>query len=59
MFTFIQFLCHILALHALLVWGERTRGWQVGVLGWLFLPLPLLFHPAFLAGCLWPLIGIR
>lgn len=32
------------------------RAW---VLLWLILPLPLLFHPAFLAGVVWPLIGFR
>jgi len=31
---------------------------RVWVLGWLALPLPLLFHPPFLAGVIWPLIGI-
>jgi alginate O-acetyltransferase complex protein AlgI len=25
---------------------------------WLVVPLPLLFHPWFLAGCIWPLVGI-
>lgn len=25
--------------------------------GWLVIPLPILFHPAFLRGCVWPLIG--
>ena len=47
------------ALHAVLVWGERARGWRPGVLVPIFAPLPLLFHEPFLAGCLWPLIGIR
>lgn len=46
------------ALHALLVWGERTRGWQPGVLLPIFRPLPLLFHPPFLAGIVRPLIGL-
>jgi hypothetical protein len=27
-------------------------------LAWLVLPLPILFHRPFLAGVLWPLIGI-
>jgi alginate O-acetyltransferase complex protein AlgI len=47
-------------------WLAR-RGWavdrvpwigRVWTLGWLVLPLPLLFHPPFLAGVVWPLIGI-
>ena len=25
--------------------------------GWLVIPLPILFHPAFLRGCVWPLVG--
>jgi alginate O-acetyltransferase complex protein AlgI len=57
------------ALHGLLVLVERrlerTRypvaswGWprHVWVLGWLALPLPILFHPPFLAGVVWPLLG--
>lgn len=44
------------ALHAALVWGERTRGWRPGVWLPVFAPLPLLFHPAFLDGVLWPWI---
>lgn len=47
------------ALHAVLVWGERTRGWRPGVLAPIFLPLPLLFHTAFVESCLWPLIAMR
>jgi hypothetical protein len=31
------------------------RAWT---LGWLVLPLPILFHRAFLAGVIWPLIGM-
>lgn len=31
-------------------------GW-VWTMTWLLLPLPLLFHPPFLHGCFWPLIG--
>lgn len=30
------------------------RAWTMT---WLVLPLPLLFHPPFLRGCFWPLIG--
>jgi alginate O-acetyltransferase complex protein AlgI len=31
-------------------------GW-LWTMTWLLLPLPLLFHPPFLRGCFWPLIG--
>jgi hypothetical protein len=57
-------------LHGLLVLGERhleeagyavdRNGW-VGwfwTLSWLVLPLPLLFHPPFLQGVVWPLLGM-
>jgi hypothetical protein len=38
----------------------HRRAWlgRLWTLAWLLLPLPILFHPAFLAGCAWPLIGI-
>jgi alginate O-acetyltransferase complex protein AlgI len=36
--------------------GWRGRAWT---LFWLLAPLPLLFHPPFLAGTLWPLIGME
>jgi hypothetical protein len=29
------------------------------VLGWLALPLPILFHRPFLRGVVWPLIGLE
>jgi alginate O-acetyltransferase complex protein AlgI len=32
---------------------------HVWVLGWLAVPLPILFHPPFLRGVLWPLIGVE
>jgi alginate O-acetyltransferase complex protein AlgI len=35
--------------------GWRARVWT---LGWLAVPLPILFHPWFLAGVVWPLIGM-
>lgn len=35
--------------------GAGGRAWT---LAWLVLPLPLLFHPWFLAGVIWPLVGI-
>jgi len=37
-------------------WGAWAHVW---VLGWLVLPLPLLFHRPFLRGVVWPLIGLR
>jgi alginate O-acetyltransferase complex protein AlgI len=58
-------------LHGALVLGERGQdrsgrgvsgwGWwsHVWVLGWLALPAPILFHPPFLRGVIWPLIGIE
>ena len=36
-------------------WGWLSRAWTFG---WLVLPLPILFHRAFLAGVVWPLIGM-
>jgi alginate O-acetyltransferase complex protein AlgI len=51
------------ALHGFAILLERhlrLRGvWaHLWVCGWLLLPLPLLFHPPFLRGILWPLLGI-
>lgn len=43
------------------VWpGLARRGWlgHVWTLAWLALPLPILFHPWFLSGVVWPLIGL-
>jgi D-alanyl-lipoteichoic acid acyltransferase DltB (MBOAT superfamily) len=40
---------------ALTRWGWISRAWTFG---WLLLPLPILFHRPFLAGVVWPLIGI-
>jgi hypothetical protein len=37
-------------------WGWWSRLW---VLGWLALPLPILFHRPFLRGVVWPLIGLE
>ena len=39
--------------------GLAPRGWwgRVWTLGWLAVPLPLLFHPWFLAGTIWPVVG--
>jgi alginate O-acetyltransferase complex protein AlgI len=40
--------------------GQRRSGWpgRAWMLFWLALPLPMLFHRPFLAGVIWPLIGI-
>jgi alginate O-acetyltransferase complex protein AlgI len=38
--------------------ARRTWLAHVWTIGWLALPLPILFHPWFLAGVIWPLIGI-
>jgi alginate O-acetyltransferase complex protein AlgI len=58
-------------LHGTLVLAERglewagravpTWGWwaHVWVLGWLALPVPILFHAPFLRGVVWPLIGLE
>jgi hypothetical protein len=58
-------------LHGVLVLAERglerrgqpisRLGWaaRLWTLGWLALPLPLLFHPPFLRGVVWPLIGLE
>ena len=35
--------------------GVRGRLWTIL---WLVIPLPILFHPWFLKGVLWPLVGI-
>lgn len=57
-------------LHGVLVLLERrskplaralaSRPWlgRAWTLGWLALPLPILFHPPFLRGVIWPLAGI-
>jgi alginate O-acetyltransferase complex protein AlgI len=39
----------------------QRRRWlgHVWTLGWLALPLPLLFHPFFLNGVVWPLVGME
>lgn len=59
------------ALHAGLVQIERIfergkrpierLGWlaRAWTLGWLALPLLLLFHPAFLEGVVWPMVGLE
>ena len=41
-------------------WALSRWGWlgRVWTLGWLALPLPLVFHGPFLAGVVWPLIGM-
>jgi alginate O-acetyltransferase complex protein AlgI len=57
-------------LHGLLVFAERgleraghsVSGWgkwaHVWVIGWLALPMPILFHRPFLRGIVWPIIGM-
>jgi alginate O-acetyltransferase complex protein AlgI len=41
--------------------GHPLSGWpgRAWVIFWVLAPLPLLFHRPFLAGVIWPLIGIR
>lgn len=41
--------------------GMPIHGWvgRIWVLFWLILPLPILFHKPFLAGVVWPLIGVK
>jgi len=56
------------ALHGGLCWLERAlearergiRGWggRLWTVFWLVAPLPILFHPPFLEGVAWPLIGM-
>jgi alginate O-acetyltransferase complex protein AlgI len=58
-------------LHGMLVLFERRVDWlkrlllsrpclaHLWTLGWLLLPLPLLFHPYFLNEVVWPLIGMQ
>jgi hypothetical protein len=41
--------------HAVAGWGWLSYVW---VLCWLGLPAPILFHPPFLRGVVWPLIGM-
>jgi alginate O-acetyltransferase complex protein AlgI len=57
------------AIHGVLVLVERElarRGRPVGgvwgriwTIGWLVAPMPILFHPPFLRGVVWPLIGVQ
>ncbi|HZV00342.1 MAG TPA: membrane bound O-acyl transferase family-domain-containing protein [Planctomycetota bacterium] len=48
-------------LHGALVTAERTAGLKsrLWTLGWLAVPLPLLFHPPFVRGVLWALLDLR
>jgi alginate O-acetyltransferase complex protein AlgI len=41
---------------AVVGWGWWSHAW---VLGWLAVPLPILFHRPFLEGCVWPLIWME
>ncbi len=48
-------------LHGTLVFVERKIGRPLGriwTLFWLVAPLPMLFHPPFLRGVVWPLLGL-
>jgi alginate O-acetyltransferase complex protein AlgI len=46
------------ALHAAAVLLEdRFGSSRLRTIAWLLLPLPVLFHPPFLAGVIWPLLG--
>ena len=40
--------------------GTPIQGWKgrLWTFAWLVIPLPILFHPPFLSGVVWPLIGI-
>ena len=40
--------------HPVTDWGRWSHVW---VIGWLALPVPILFHGPFLRGVIWPLIG--
>ena len=42
-------------------WPIDRAGWlaHVWTIGWLLVPLPILFHPYFIQGVVWPLIGIE
>jgi hypothetical protein len=46
---------------ALLKRGWGFSGWagRLWVIFWIILPLPILFHRPFLAGVVWPLIGVK
>jgi alginate O-acetyltransferase complex protein AlgI len=39
------------------LFAERPWLGRLWTMTWLLVPLPLLFHPPFLRGCFWPLIG--
>jgi alginate O-acetyltransferase complex protein AlgI len=59
----LYFLMHgglVLVERALSRAGHPLNGWigRVWVFFWVLAPLPLLFHPPFLAGVIWPLIGM-
>lgn len=61
---FLYFTLHgalVLIERALSKAGHPLKGWigRCWALFWLVLPLPLVFHRPFLAGVIWPLLGIR
>jgi alginate O-acetyltransferase complex protein AlgI len=37
-------------------WGAWAHVW---VIAWLVIPAPILFHQPFLAGTIWPIIGLE
>ncbi|MEZ6072428.1 MAG: hypothetical protein R3C10_19740 [Pirellulales bacterium] len=39
--------------------SERGVWSRVWTFGWIVLPLPILFHPPFIRGCIWPLLGVE
>jgi hypothetical protein len=59
----IYFIVHgglVVVEHALSKAGHPLEGWvgRVWAFFWLAVPLPILFHRPFLAGVIWPLLGI-
>lgn len=62
---FLYFVLHAIAMQVESLLGQRNSTWLANprtgwwwTLLWLLVPLPILFHPPFLAGCVWPLIGL-
>jgi alginate O-acetyltransferase complex protein AlgI len=60
----LYFLMHgglVLVERALSRAGHPLQGWmgRAWTIFWVVAPLPILFHPPFLAGVIWPLIGMQ
>ena len=62
---FLYFVLHAIAMQIEGILSLRgqpidSSAWigRLWTLGWLVLPLPILFHRPFLRGCVWPLIGL-